>query len=343
MPKIKYNNRINFLTLKEDDSVQFNTRLLLEKLFGTFQKEFQNQNQFLSLNDYVREFNQDLNDVEKIKKIGKGGFGTVYQMKQKLTNRIVAVKKCDYETVEEKSVFDNEYQMMQNIYRIVSQSSPSSFIHIVQPLGFFLNENKDEAYLVMEYCENGDLRQYVENMKKSGTEISDKKCWEFVGSIASAIHQLHSNRIIHSDLKPENVLLSSDFKVKLTDFGLSRELKPDKDYMTAQAGSMLYLAPELLKISEVLTNMEESADFIQQRIVQTPASDIWSIGGLGAQLLIPSLVANPAIQAAELPIHYQASLRNLIKAMLIKDPIRRITAHDILQVPEVVSSLKKRK
>ncbi|KAA6374242.1 MAG: hypothetical protein EZS28_030231 [Streblomastix strix] len=128
-----------------------------------------------------------LSDFEKIKKIGKGTFGTVWKMKEIKSQRIVAIKEVDYDSDEEKQRFHKEVSVMRDVYHILQQASSSSssssssqnsdslppFIHVVEPLGYFLNEDKDKAQFAFEYCENGDLRQYIQNMKNFGTEIPE--------------------------------------------------------------------------------------------------------------------------------------------------------------------------
>ncbi|KAA6368435.1 MAG: hypothetical protein EZS28_036037 [Streblomastix strix] len=135
-------------------------------------------------------------------------------MQEISTQNIAAIKECDYDTDEEKQMVNKEVAVMRDIYQIISQSAQQSqFLHIVQPLGFFLNE--DKAYLVMEYCAGGDLRKYINNLMKMQADISQKLAWELIGQIASSIFQLHVNGIIHGDMKPENVLLTEDLKMKL--------------------------------------------------------------------------------------------------------------------------------
>ncbi|KAA6382047.1 MAG: hypothetical protein EZS28_022423, partial [Streblomastix strix] len=99
-----------------------------------------------------------LSDFEKIKKIGQGGFGTVWLMKEKETTLYVAVKEMNYCKDNEIEHVHREIDMMQNAYEIARKSSSSSFINVVEPLGFFVDKDKEKAYLVMEYCEGGDLR-----------------------------------------------------------------------------------------------------------------------------------------------------------------------------------------
>ncbi|KAA6399333.1 MAG: putative NEK protein kinase, partial [Streblomastix strix] len=295
-----------------------------------------------------------LSDFEKIKKIGKGAFGTVWKMKEIKSQRIVAIKKIDYDSDDEKQRFDKEVSVMREVYHILQQASSSSstslsssqssdsqpqIIHVVEPLGYFLNEDKDKAYLVLEYCENGDLRQYIQKMKNSGTEITNAKAFELIRQITLALNQLHMNGIIHGDIKPENILLTEDFQVKLSDFGLTRKLQEGRGYTTNHGGTTYYLAPELLH--------GQSA---HGKRMQTIAADIWSLGILLFELLAqkhpffgsndidlsPLEIYHRIIdeEPAELPDHYSNNLKKLIKMMLIKDVARRITAEAILDVHE---------
>ncbi|KAA6358750.1 MAG: hypothetical protein EZS28_045723, partial [Streblomastix strix] len=113
-------------------------------------------------------------DVKKIKKIGKDKFGNVYNMQEISTQLIVAIKECDYDTDEEKEMVNKEVSVMRDIYGTISKSAQqsSSFLHIVQPLGFFINE--DKAYFVMEYCAGGDLRKYINDLRKIEAEFSQR-------------------------------------------------------------------------------------------------------------------------------------------------------------------------
>ncbi|KAA6378638.1 MAG: hypothetical protein EZS28_025834, partial [Streblomastix strix] len=141
------------------------------------------------------------------------------------------------------------------------------------------------------------------------------------------------------------------------DFGLSRKLREGKEYTIVQGGTTVYLAPEILKPQPTV----ETPDGRQKQIPknQTIAVDIWAIGVMLFELLAqhhpfigeredPADLSELEIsrrivdeEPSELPSHYPVSLRNLIKRMLAKDPSRRITAEEILEVPEVAASLKK--
>ncbi|KAA6360726.1 MAG: putative NEK protein kinase [Streblomastix strix] len=208
-------------------------------------------------------------------------------MKEIKSQRIVAIKEVDYDSDEEKQRFHKEVSAMRDVYHILQQASSSSsssssqssdsqppFIHVVEPLGYFLNEDKDKAYLAFEYCENGDLRQYIQKMKDSGTEITEAKAFEIIKQVTLALNQLHMNGIIHGGIKPENILLTKDFRVKLSDFGLTRKLQEGRGYITHHGGTTFYLAPELLH--------GQSA---HGKRMKTIAADIWSFGIMLFELL----------------------------------------------------------
>ncbi|KAA6374548.1 MAG: putative AGC family protein kinase, partial [Streblomastix strix] len=293
----------------------------------------------------------DKTDFEKVKKLGRGGFGTVWCMMERSTQRVVAIKVVDYDTQQAQDMILKERDIMLNIYETIKKSSPpGSFIHVVQPLGFFLSKDSTKAYLVLEFCSRGDMRKYITNMRESGTEISNKRAFELIAQIISAVDQLHANGIIHGDLKPENVLVMKDYRVKLSDFGLARKIEEGRDYFTAMGGTTIYLGPELLQ-----NQVEPSQGQGAKKLMQTPAADIWAIGIMIFELLaqrhpffdakegnLPLLELARRItveKPAELPSHYSENLRKLIRNMLTKDPSRRITSADILEIPEVAECL----
>ncbi|KAA6401187.1 MAG: putative protein serine/threonine kinase [Streblomastix strix] len=253
---------------------------------------------------------------QRMERLGKGGFGEVWKAKVISSGQLVAYKELAYYSDEEKQM-----------------AFPSSFLHVVEPLGFFVEDEEFKAYLVLECCSNGDLRQYINQMMKMGVEISDKKAWEMVGQVIESLNQLHANGIIHGDMKPENILLTEDFEVKLADFGLTKKLQEGREYITAFGGTTRYLSPELQKADEPQQNGKS-----QQKRMQTKAADIWAEKNISlGELVLRVTTINPP----EIPTHYPESLRKLIKGMLEKDPSRRITSEQILKVPEVAESLKK--
>ncbi|KAA6383248.1 MAG: putative NEK protein kinase, partial [Streblomastix strix] len=262
-----------------------------------------------------------LSDFEQKERLGKGSFGVVRHIIEIRTSRHMACKEMDYDEEDEKINVEREKKQIFNATRILRQSPITrslTQLPIVELLGFFVSEDGRKAYLVMEYCSGGDLRKYINNMKKMGVAINPEKAWEIVAQIAFSLYQLHSSGIIHADLKPENILLTEEFKVKLSDFGLARQLQVDREYTTNHGGTFLYQGPELHRTAGTdESNPTGGERRIPQRIIQTVASDIWSFGVMMFELL-----------AQRHPFFDN------------KNPERRITAEAILQLPEVAAILR---
>ncbi|KAA6381934.1 MAG: putative Serine/threonine protein kinase [Streblomastix strix] len=298
----------------------------------------------------------------QIQELGSGSFGSVQLAIEKLYRRLVAIKKMDYITNEQKEMVDKEVKIMRDIcdkmrqsisqqqYQQSSSSSShqnsSQFLHVVEPLGFFKSDDGYIAYLVLEYCEGGDLHHYIKDMKDKGTEISEKKSWEMFEQIGFALQQLHINGIVHSDLKPSNILLTKDNRIKIGDFGLARQLRKDRDYTTQLGGTKIYQAPELLIAEE---------DQLKKR--QTKSADIWACGVMLFELLThqhpfshgekrtPSFELMHRVlhdEPDEIPIHYPESMRNLVKRMLNKDPEQRITADEFVDAINKIQNEKEK-
>ncbi|KAA6377694.1 MAG: putative NEK protein kinase [Streblomastix strix] len=258
-----------------------------------------------------------------------------------------------YETQRQRDQVDIEILTHKESYELFYQSAHSQSVPIVEPLGFFLNEDNTKAYFVMEYCENGDLWGYIKNMKKSGEILSEDDAWEIISQICSVAHQLHMHRIIHGDLKPQNFLLTKDNQIKLCDFGFAQKMIEGKDSIDSQGFTMLYVAPETL-----YNIFPEVSSLQNQKLKLTTAADIWTIGVVCYELLAqrhPFMNENdqqsPQIkivrhvadnEPAALPYHYSEKIRNLILRMLVKDPQCRIKASDIIQLPEIQAKLEKK-
>ena len=85
--------------------------------------------------------------------------------------------------------------------------------------------NKEQIFIVMEFCNGGDLRIYINQINKDNKYIEEKEIWKLLLEISCALNECHSKKIIHRDIKPENIFLDSEDNFKLGDFGLAREIK----------------------------------------------------------------------------------------------------------------------
>lgn len=182
------------------------------------------------------------NDYDFDKKpVGQGAFGIVYKAHEKNTDLVRAIKQVMNENIKNYDGFMGEVAALKTL----------DHPHIIKL--FEVYEDKDCVYLVQEYCEGGELFDYIAEQDK----LSEKEAARVFHQITSSILYCHKNCICHRDLKPDNFMMASkspESPVKLIDFGLSRSFFRFHDQghgemlrMETRAGTALYMAPEVLK------------------------------------------------------------------------------------------------
>lgn len=118
----------------------------------------------------------------------------------------------------------------------------------------------DYLYLVMEFCDRGDLGAYIQRLGRE-MGMGELRVWRFLLQILAALQYIHKLGIVHGDLKPQNILLTGrDYEVKLADFGISQALEA-ATCLYEGAGSLSYCAPEVL-----------NGDAFNQKV------DVWALG-----------------------------------------------------------------
>lgn len=195
-------------------------------------------------------------------------------------------------------------------------------------------------FIIMEYCEGGDLAQIIRRCRKEGRMVPENIVWNLFTQLVLALHECHHptpgkgghtrQAILHRDLKPDNVLLDGEQNVKLGDFGLSRAVgNPETEFAKTYVGTPYYMSPEL--VTEARYNAK---------------SDIWSLGCLVYELCAlepPFQAKSQAALAAkirqgkvpELPHQYSADLRAVIKSMLQTEVHKRPSTSDLLKLDRV--------
>lgn len=184
-------------------------------------------------------------------------------------------------------------------------------------------------FLVFELCRNGELFDYLTSV----VTISEKKTRYIMRQVFEGIEYIHSNHIVHRDMKPENILLDDSLNVKITDFGFARHL-PASGKLTDLCGTPGYLAPETLKC-----NMFDNAPGYAQEV------DIWACGVIMFTLLVgcpPFWHRKQMIMLRNIMEGKYSFMspewadisedpKDLIRKCLVVDPEKRISAKDALQ------------
>jgi len=172
------------------------------------------------------------NRYEILEKVGSGGMSVVYKAKDTKLGRFVAIK-----VLREEFCFDENFVKK---FKVEAQSAASlshSNIVNIYDVG---NEGRTH-FIVMEYLEGETLKDYIKN----NGQLPENEILKIAVCIASALDHAHNNHIIHRDIKPQNIMLTNDGKVKVADFGIARVASENTiDMPENPTGSVYYIAPE---------------------------------------------------------------------------------------------------
>lgn len=166
--------------------------------------------------------------------LGVGSFGEVFLVKKKDTGQLYAMK-----ILKKDRVIKNNLKRYALTERNVLAVTNHPFVCGID----FAFQTDDRLFLILEFCQGGDLSQYL----KEEDFFSEEKAKQYLAEILLALEDLHSRDIIFRDLKPENVVLDKDGHAKLTDFGLSKEGVEHGTMAKSFCGSYAYLAPEMVQ------------------------------------------------------------------------------------------------
>lgn len=170
------------------------------------------------------------NRYEVIEKIGSGGMADVYKGKDTMLNRYVAIKVLKKEFREDETFvkkFRSEAQAAAGLLN-------PNIVNV-----YDVGEDRGLYYMVMELVEGITLKEYIDRKKR----LSAREVISIAIQMCSGIEEAHKHHIIHRDIKPQNIIISNDGKVKVTDFGIARMVTSKTTTMVAM-GSVHYTSPE---------------------------------------------------------------------------------------------------
>lgn len=244
--------------------------------------------------------------------IGRGKFGVVYKGYNIKTKQVFAIKVLNLDTPEDEvEDVQKEIQFLSSLKQIPN---------VTRYYGSYLNDTK--LWVIMELCSGGSLRTLL----KPGV-IEEKYMGVILRELLIALSYIHSDKVIHRDIKAANVLITSEGHVKLCDFGVAAKLTQTRLKRQTMAGTPYWMAPEV----------------ISEGVSYDTKADIWSLGITAFEIAtgnppyceLDALKVMQLISKSQPPRlegrQFSASLKEFIALCLDEDPVERLNADDLLK------------
>ncbi|CAG01532.1 unnamed protein product, partial [Tetraodon nigroviridis] len=265
-----------------------------------------------------------VDDYEELVTIGSGSYGRCRKIRRKSDGKVLVWKELDYGSMSEA-----EKQMLVSEVNLLRELRHPNIVRYYDRI---IDRTSTTLYIVMEYCQGGDLSSLIARcIKERWRFLEEKFILRVMAQLTLALKECHRRSggrgatVLHRDLKPANIFLDVQQNVKLGDFGLARILNHDTSFAKTFVGTPYYMSPE--QINHLSYNEK---------------SDIWSLGCLLYELcaLYPPFTAYNQKELAEkiregkyrrIPYRYSEELNTLLSKMLNLKDYLRPSVESILQ------------
>lgn len=272
----------------------------------------------------VKFASSSISDFNGLSELHRSSTGAVYVGTFRYDNTKYILKERRYSELGVRS------DLMHEVNLLTQLNHPN----IVTCEGWFRDEKNKSLFIVLEYCEGGDLQSFIK-FQKSGDKpvkfIPEELVWIIFEQICDGVLHLHENGIIHRDLKPLNIMLckrgGNKHRIKIVDLGVSRQVSHDTDFLKTFYGTPLYISPELV----------ENKHYNEK-------TDIWSLGVILYELVTLTVPFNggnildlaKAVVAGKFapissPIIYSTFMSRVIQSILIYDFKKRPSISQLIK------------
>eukprot|EP00906_Rhabdomonas_costata_P011773 RCo016753 len=263
----------------------------------------------------------------KIRNIGKGNMGQVMLVRCNDDGKLYIMKLIDLSKMnkKERTASLNEAKVL----------SSMNHLNVIKYIDSFLSRKTEHLCIVMEFAEGGDLSDKVKQAKTKGKHFSEEQILDWFIQICLAVEYCHQKRVLHRDIKSQNIFLTDEGVVKVGDFGISRFLQNTCDCAHTFVGTPYYLSPELVQ-EKPYNNM----------------SDCWALGVVLYELMSLKHPFNATDMKGLMykilrviydppPLMYSSELRAIVSKLLQKEPNKRPKVSQILEFPIIRRRLAK--
>lgn len=267
-----------------------------------------------------------MENFEKVRLLGKGGCAVVYLVKSYRNERLYALKEIQLDP--KRQTRTKEHVLKEA--RILEQLKHP---HIVLFLESFFDPRDEYLCILQDYCDGGTLYEKIQDAKQDKVALEEDQILKWFMQIVMAVQYIHSKRVLHRDIKTQNVFLMKNGVAKLGDFGIAKVMDNSMDMAQTCVGTPCYLSPEVC-----------------QDMPYSSKADIWAVGCM----LYEMCSLEYAFEATSLlslyfkivkgeykPIdgEYSNSVVDMVTKLLSKHPEERPSAANILSNPFIQGKL----
>lgn len=264
-----------------------------------------------------------MNEYIRVRKIGEGSFGQALLVKGKKDGRNYVIKEIKISKMDKRGKEEARKEV-----RVLSQMKHPNIVSYQESF-----EENGSLHIVMDYCDGGDLFKRINNQR--GNLFSEDQILDWFVQLCLALKHVHDRKILHRDIKSQNVFLMKTGVIKLGDFGIARVLNSTIELARTCIGTPYYLSPEIC----------ENRPYNNK-------SDIWALGCV----LYEMATLKHAFEAGNMrnlvlkivrgsyppiPSRYSRDLRQLIDSCLKNSPRQRPSINSILRLPLIQRRIEK--